>query len=67
VAAVDDTDALGDALAFAFFDGDADALGVGVALGLRLDDAVGAWMHHEVFVTFDVMPLRAASASPRDG
>jgi hypothetical protein len=65
VAAVDDTDGLGDALAFAFFDGDADALGVGVALGF--DDAAGASMHHDVFVTFDVMPLRAASASPRDG
>jgi hypothetical protein len=46
---------------------DTDALGVGVALGFRLDDAVGASMHHDVFVTFDVMPLRAASASPRDG
>jgi hypothetical protein len=55
VAGAGDADALGDALAFAFFDGDVDALGVGVALALDDDD--GAWMHHDVFVTFDVMPF----------
>jgi hypothetical protein len=65
VAGPEEADGLADALAFAFFDGDAEALGVGVALGL--DDVVGAWTHHVVFVTFEVMPLRAVSASPRDG
>jgi hypothetical protein len=66
VAGAEDAAGLADALAFAFFDGDAEALGVGVGVVLGLDD-VGAWMHHVVFVTLEVMPLRAASASPRDG
>jgi len=65
VAEAGDADALGDALVFAFFDGDADALGVGVALGF--DDDAGAWMHHDVFVTFDVMPFLATVASAREG
>jgi hypothetical protein len=65
VADAEDADGLADALAFAFFDGDAEALGDGVALGL--DDVVGAWTHQVVFVTLEVMPLRAVSASPRDG
>ena len=63
MAGAGDADGLADALAFAFLEGDADALGVGVALGLDDD---GASMHHDVLVTFDVMPLRAASASARE-
>ena len=46
-------------------DGVAVALGVGVALGL--EDAVGAWMHQEDFVTWLVIPLRALSAAARLG
>jgi hypothetical protein len=67
VAGAEDADGLADALAFAFFESDAEALGVGVGVALGLDDVVGAWMHHVVFVTLEVMPLRAVSASPRDG
>ena len=61
MAGAGDADGLADALAFDFLEGDADALGV--ALGLDDD---GASMHHDVLVTFDVMPLRAASASARE-
>jgi hypothetical protein len=41
------------------------ALGVGVALGL--EDADGAWTHHEDFVTWLVIPVRALSAAARLG
>jgi hypothetical protein len=46
-------------------DGVAVALGVGVALGF--EDADGAWMHHDDFVTSLVIPLRAVSAADRLG
>jgi hypothetical protein len=61
-----DADALELALGEDFFeDGLADALGVGVALGEV--DAAGAWMHHEDFVTSEVMSFFAASAADRLG
>jgi hypothetical protein len=41
------------------------ALGVGVALGLEA--GVGAWMHHDDFVTWLVIPFRADSAADRLG
>jgi hypothetical protein len=67
-----DADADGEALEPApalgedFFGDDvADALGVGVTLGEV--DAAGAWMHHEDFVTCEVMPFFADSAADRLG
>jgi hypothetical protein len=62
-----DADADADALADDCFspDGVALALGVGVALGL--DDADGAWMHHDDFVTSLVIPFLAVSAAARLG
>jgi hypothetical protein len=56
----------GDALApFVFPLGVGEALGVGVALGLG--DGAGAWMHHDDFVTWLVIPFRADSAAARLG